>query len=372
VTGFDGSDVAVENGTLSNLVSSDGGATWSAVFTPTANIEDLTNVLKVTGRYTDLAGNVGGGSTSDNYAIDTKNPTVDISQTKANVGRTVAVTFTFSEAVGALSFTAQDIAVTGAKLHGLVSNGGASYSAILTPHFSSSGKISVAVKDASYADVNGNAGTGASETFAITSTKGTGSADWIVGTNGKNTLRGGNGDDVVRGGKGNDTIMGDGGRDLLDLSDGRKGVAITLSQHDTRYGTFDGRSAGLGIDKYRDMEGVIGTQYSDKLSGSASSDILAGLGGSDVLRGSRGNDVFVFEAKGGRDRIMDFEDIGRRQDTLDVSFFDFDVNSANFAAWKASHMNQVGRDTIVTLDSDTSIRLVDIKVKAIGFDDFLF
>jgi hypothetical protein len=80
----------------------------------------------------------------------------------------------------------------------------------------------------------------------------------------------------------------------------------------------------------------------------------------------------VFESNGGRDRILDFEDAGRRQDKLDISFFDFGVTSETFATWKASHVTQVGRDTLVSFDADTSVRLVDIKAKAIGFDDFLF
>ena len=234
------------------------------------------------------------------------------------------------------------------------------------------GEISVAVRDDTYADMNGNAGTGVSRTFDITKAKATGGADWIVGTSGKNTLSAGSGDDIVRGGKGNDTIIGGKGTDLLDFSDGKKGIKITLSQNNTKYSTFDGKSAGLGVDKYRDMEGVIGTKFVDTITGSSGNDTLAGLGGGDVLRGGRGNDIFVFEANGGRDRILDFEDTGRRHDKLDVSFFDFAVTSGSFSAWKADHVKQAGRDTIITFDATTSVRLVDIKAKAIGFDDFLF
>src|SRR5258706_15863397 len=72
VTGFDNSDVTVENGTLSTLTSADGGVTWTATFTPTANIEDTTNVVTVASSFTDLAGNAGTGGRSANYEIDTK------------------------------------------------------------------------------------------------------------------------------------------------------------------------------------------------------------------------------------------------------------------------------------------------------------
>jgi Ca2+-binding RTX toxin-like protein/peptidoglycan/xylan/chitin deacetylase (PgdA/CDA1 family) len=372
VTGFSNADVAVENGTLSNLMSSDGGTTWSAVFTPAQDIEDLTNFIRVTGSYTDFFGNVGSGSNSDNYAIDTKGPTTDITQVTFRSSKMIRAMFSFSEDIDPSSFTAQDVLVTGAKLKGLASDGGSSYAAILNPLLSSNGKISITVKDATYADVNGNAGIGVSKVFDVTKAKPTSGADWIVGTSGKNILNGGNGDDIIRGGKGNDTVIGGNGKDLLDFSDGTKGIKITLSQNNTKYSTFDGRSAGLGVDKYRDMEGVIGTKFADTITGSSSNDTLAGLGGNDVLRGGRGDDIFIFEANGGRDRIMDFEDTGRRHDKLDVGFFDFEVTSNSFAAWKASHVKQDGRDTIISFDVSTSVKLMDIKAKAIGFDDFLF
>ena len=47
VTGFDNSDITVEGGTLSTVTSVDGGITWTATFTPTADITDTTNLIKV-------------------------------------------------------------------------------------------------------------------------------------------------------------------------------------------------------------------------------------------------------------------------------------------------------------------------------------
>ncbi|WP_326518778.1 Ig-like domain-containing protein, partial [Acinetobacter sp. CAAS 2-6] len=75
VTGFDNTDVTVENGTLSTLTSNDGGITWTGIFTPTADIEDTTNIITVANTYTDAAGNGGTGAISENYEIDTKPPT---------------------------------------------------------------------------------------------------------------------------------------------------------------------------------------------------------------------------------------------------------------------------------------------------------
>jgi hypothetical protein len=60
VSNFDLSDLSVANGDLSNLSSSDGGKTWTATFTPTANVTDPTNFIALdTSNVTDLAGNAG-------------------------------------------------------------------------------------------------------------------------------------------------------------------------------------------------------------------------------------------------------------------------------------------------------------------------
>ncbi|MEN2388768.1 Ig-like domain-containing protein, partial [Comamonas sp. A7-5] len=65
--------MSVSGGSLSAVSSSDGGITWTATFTPTANLESTVNriTLNNTG-VTDKAGNAGVGITdSNNYAVDT-------------------------------------------------------------------------------------------------------------------------------------------------------------------------------------------------------------------------------------------------------------------------------------------------------------
>ena len=80
VTGFANADLTVDNGTLSTVSSADGGITWTATFTPTANIEDTSNLITLNDAgVTDLAGNAGAGtSISNNYAIDTAAPVASI------------------------------------------------------------------------------------------------------------------------------------------------------------------------------------------------------------------------------------------------------------------------------------------------------
>jgi hypothetical protein len=122
VTGFTNADLSIANGTLSSVSSADGGRTWTATFTPDAGIEDTTNLITLdnTG-VTDAAGNAGTGTTdSNNYAIDTRPPTVAITRDTASLkaGETATLTFTFSEDVGS-SFTAGDISVSGGTLGSL-------------------------------------------------------------------------------------------------------------------------------------------------------------------------------------------------------------------------------------------------------------
>ncbi len=73
VSGFDLDDLSVANGTLSNLATSDGGKTWTATLTPTANLFDPSNFITLdTSLVTDAAGNAGSGfSNSGNYAVNT-------------------------------------------------------------------------------------------------------------------------------------------------------------------------------------------------------------------------------------------------------------------------------------------------------------
>ena len=72
VTGFSsGDDITVQNGSLTTMTSNDNGITWTGTFTPTADVTDTTNVLSLATSYTDLAGNEGNDSETDNYEVDT-------------------------------------------------------------------------------------------------------------------------------------------------------------------------------------------------------------------------------------------------------------------------------------------------------------
>ncbi|MFJ4111347.1 Ig-like domain-containing protein [Pseudomonas sp. NPDC089758] len=164
VVGLSNADLTVSNGTLSAVASSDGGITWTALFTPTSNVTDASNLITLdnTG-VADLAGNAGSGSTdSNNYAIDSLRPTATIVVADSNLtlGETSQVTITFSEAV--TGFTNADLTVANGTLSAVSSaDGGITWTATFTP--------AVGVRDATnvitlantgIADLAGNLGTG--------------------------------------------------------------------------------------------------------------------------------------------------------------------------------------------------------------------
>ncbi|MCM2363739.1 Ig-like domain-containing protein [Pseudomonas sp. SR18] len=167
VTGFSNDDLSVANGTLSAVSSSDGGLTWTAVFTPALGVRDTTNliVLDNTG-VSDAAGNSGTGtSNSANYSIDTQVPTATIvvADTALNIGETSLVTITFNEAVS--GFDNSDLSVSNGTLSNLSStDGGVTWTATFTPSASIADTSNVITLDnTGVVNVSGNAGVGTTD-----------------------------------------------------------------------------------------------------------------------------------------------------------------------------------------------------------------
>ncbi|EPN14871.1 Ig-like domain-containing protein, partial [Pseudomonas syringae] len=181
VSGFNNADLTVENGTLSAVSSSDGGITWTATFTPTANVTDASNLITLdnTG-FSNGSGVTGSGITSsNNYAIDTLRPTATIvvADNALAVGETSLVTITFSEAVS--GFTNADLNIANGTLSAVSSSdGGVTWTATLTPTagITDSSNL-IALNNAGVTDAAGNAGTGLtfSNNYAIDSARPTAS-----------------------------------------------------------------------------------------------------------------------------------------------------------------------------------------------------
>ncbi|ROP58365.1 putative Ig domain-containing protein [Enterobacter sp. BIGb0383] len=105
VAGFSSANLTVTGGVLSNLSSTDGGITWTATFTPNAGVTSASTTIGLDySGITDLAGNVGVGTTaSDSFSIDTAHP-LPVSLTLTGIPATEALSYTlvFSEAVTGL------------------------------------------------------------------------------------------------------------------------------------------------------------------------------------------------------------------------------------------------------------------------------
>ncbi|MCS3841126.1 hypothetical protein HNR03_005754 [Pseudomonas sp. JAI111] len=173
VSDFDLSDLSVTNGELSNLTSSDGGKTWTATFTPTANMSDPSNFIALdTNNVSDQAGNTGNSvAVSNNYAIDGERPTATIVIANPNLGagQTSLVTFTFNEAVS--GFDLSDISVANGTLSNLSSSdGGITWTAVLTPSANvNTANNAISVNTSGVSDASGNAGVGlsSSNSYAV-------------------------------------------------------------------------------------------------------------------------------------------------------------------------------------------------------------
>ncbi|MCW8204762.1 Ig-like domain-containing protein, partial [Verminephrobacter aporrectodeae] len=131
VTGFDASDVNLSNanGTLGPLTAAADGKTWTATFTPTANVNDTTNTISVNLRgVSDLAGNIGTRTTtSANYTVDTRDTigptaTITLADSALTAGETTTVTFTFSEPVSGFDASDVDLSNANGTLGPLTSN----------------------------------------------------------------------------------------------------------------------------------------------------------------------------------------------------------------------------------------------------------
>ncbi|POA65716.1 glycosyl hydrolase [Pseudomonas sp. GW531-T4] len=167
VSGFDNSDLTMANGTLSAVSSSDGGITWTATFTPTAGITDLSNLITLNNTgITDVAGNSGTGTTnSANYSIETVVPTatIVIADTALKAGETSLVTITFSEAVS--GFDNSDLSIANGTLSALSSSdGGVTWTATFTPAVGIADTSNViTLNNSGVINVSGNTGSGTTD-----------------------------------------------------------------------------------------------------------------------------------------------------------------------------------------------------------------
>lgn len=207
-------------------------------------------------------------------------------------------------------------------------------------------------------------GLGSDVLYAGTSSSGYSGSErnWLHGGGGGDSLRGGGGQDVLYGDNGDDTLYGGSGRDRL----------LGGDKSDLLFGDFG--SAGTG-GYHRDK--IYGENGADTLYGDGGNDLLNGGKGADALYGGRGRDVlfggagadrfvFTYADLGSVDVIKDFN---RRKDVIDVSWFDFALDSIEDLTIETGRKHTV--ISFTASESDYDIRLADF-TKTLTDDHFIF
>lgn len=119
--------------------------------------------------------------------------------------------------------------------------------------------------------------------------------DFVISTREGDVIRTNGGNDHVSTGRGpstnalgatdgNDTFDGGDGNDTIDYGSAESGVVIDLST-----GTAHG--AATGSDQVTEFENVTGSDYADRIVGTAADNALSGIGGNDILVGGAGVDT---------------------------------------------------------------------------------
>ncbi|MEJ5989868.1 nidogen-like domain-containing protein [Ramlibacter sp. PS3R-8] len=116
-------------------------------------------------------------------------------------------------------------------------------------------------------------------------------------------------DNVLAGNSANNTLDGKGGIDTVDYSLAQSNITVDLNLETAQY------IYGQGYDTLLHIENVIGTNYGDRLTGTAGANVLNGGLGADTMIGGNGSDTYFVDntsdvvtestagAAGGRDLV---------------------------------------------------------------------
>ncbi len=201
--------------------------------------------------------------------------------------------------------------------------------------------------------------------------------DWrpntLFGLDGDDLLIGGGLYDSLVGGAGDDRLYGDGGSDGgddhlyggtgADYLDG--GAGFDYARYDfATSGVIASLAAGVGGggealgDVYVDIEGLVGSNFADELTGDSGNNRFYGLGGSDL---------FKFGAHSGADWIYDFQATGADHDVIQIAINVNGSGIVDFASLQA-HFN----GSVIDLTGGNSINLFAVNLATLNASDFLF
>ncbi len=131
---------------------------------------------------------------------------------------------------------------------------------------------------------------------------GTSAADKILGLGGDDELKGMDGDDSLSGGDGADTLSGGKGADILD--GGTSASDIDFASYKGAGGSVtvnlatNAATGADGSDVLTNIEGIIGSNYNDILTGDENANWLEGLNGNDSIYGGGGTDWVQYSQAG--------------------------------------------------------------------------
>ncbi|SMX46409.1 calcium-binding protein [Actibacterium lipolyticum] len=120
----------------------------------------------------------------------------------------------------------------------------------------------------------------------LSSVEGSSANDQLIAGDGAQGLYGRSGDDLLTGGGGGDRLHGGDGFDFADYALATVGVIADLETPSANTGDAEG-------DVFVEVEGIIGSDFDDRLSGDDNANELRGGDGRDRLEGRGGDDILL-------------------------------------------------------------------------------
>lgn len=118
-------------------------------------------------------------------------------------------------------------------------------------------------------------------------------ANFIAGLAGSDALNGADGNDVLLGMDGNDMLRPGPGADEVDGNLGDDTVTFSAASARVVVNLAQGTASGEGADQLAGLEHIIGSRFSDRLTGNGARNVIRGSGGSDDISGLAGGDTLI-------------------------------------------------------------------------------